>query len=192
MTEEMLELARRNAAEAGIANVEFLHGYLEDIPLPDDTVDVVISNCVINLAADTMRGLLVSLSAEPDFAEQVAEHLDQTDVQHILRSVLQRAAERDEINATRITPRVIALPMDLLRNEHLLRGAPVSDTAIVEIVDQILLPLLRPLTSPTVCPSGLLDRRDVELQHDFVAHQHPTGFQRGVPGDAEVLPVDRG
>jgi arsenite methyltransferase len=52
MTSEMLELARRNAAEAGVDNVEFLLGYLENIPLPDDSVDVVISNCVINLAAD--------------------------------------------------------------------------------------------------------------------------------------------
>ena len=52
MTDEMLELARRNAAEAGVSNVEFLKGYLEDIPLPDASVDVVISNCVINLAAD--------------------------------------------------------------------------------------------------------------------------------------------
>jgi ubiquinone/menaquinone biosynthesis C-methylase UbiE len=52
MTAPMLELARRNAAEAGVDNVEFLQGYLEDIPLPDASVDVVISNCVINLAAD--------------------------------------------------------------------------------------------------------------------------------------------
>ena len=52
MTDEMLELARANAAEAGVTNVEFVQGYLEDIPLPDASVDVVISNCVINLAAD--------------------------------------------------------------------------------------------------------------------------------------------
>jgi arsenite methyltransferase len=52
MTNEMLDLARANAADAGVDDVEFLHGYLEDIPLPDGTVDVVISNCVINLAAD--------------------------------------------------------------------------------------------------------------------------------------------
>ena len=50
MTDEMLELARRNAAEAGATNVEFLRGYIEDIPLPDNSVDVVISNCVINLS----------------------------------------------------------------------------------------------------------------------------------------------
>ena len=52
MTDEMLELARRNAAEAGATNVEFLKGTIESIPLDDASVDVVISNCVINLAAD--------------------------------------------------------------------------------------------------------------------------------------------
>ena len=52
MTDEMLELARANAREAGVENVEFLKGYLEDIPLEDETVDVVISNCVINLSGD--------------------------------------------------------------------------------------------------------------------------------------------
>lgn len=52
MTPEMLDLARRNAAAAGVDNVEFLEGYLEQVPLPDASVDVVISNCVINLAAD--------------------------------------------------------------------------------------------------------------------------------------------
>ena len=57
MTDEMLELARANAAEAGVTNVEFLKGYIEDIPLPDDSVDVVISNCVINLAGDKRKVL---------------------------------------------------------------------------------------------------------------------------------------
>jgi arsenite methyltransferase len=52
MTDEMLDLARANAAEAGVENVEFIKGYIEDIPLPEASVDVVISNCVINLAAD--------------------------------------------------------------------------------------------------------------------------------------------
>jgi SAM-dependent methyltransferase len=52
MTDEMLDLARRNAAEAQVHNVEFLRGIIEDIPLPDDLVDVVISNCVINLSTD--------------------------------------------------------------------------------------------------------------------------------------------
>jgi ubiquinone/menaquinone biosynthesis C-methylase UbiE len=52
MTDEMLALARRNAAEVGAVNVEFLKGHIEEIPLPDNSVDVIISNCVINLSAD--------------------------------------------------------------------------------------------------------------------------------------------
>ena len=52
MTDEMLDLARRNAADAGVANVEFLKGHIEEIPLPDASIDVVISNCVINLSTD--------------------------------------------------------------------------------------------------------------------------------------------
>lgn len=55
MTPEMLQLARANAAEAGAGNVEFLEGRLEAIPLPDASVDVVISNCVINLSPDKAR-----------------------------------------------------------------------------------------------------------------------------------------
>jgi arsenite methyltransferase len=52
MTDEMLELARSNAEKADATNAEFLKGYMEDIPLPDASVDVVISNCVINLSTD--------------------------------------------------------------------------------------------------------------------------------------------
>ena len=52
MTDEMLALAQRNAAEAGVANAIFLKGVIEEIPLPADSVDVVISNCVINLSVD--------------------------------------------------------------------------------------------------------------------------------------------
>jgi ubiquinone/menaquinone biosynthesis C-methylase UbiE len=52
MTDEMLALARENQRKAGIPNVEFLKGEIEDIPLPDNSVDVIISNCVINLSAD--------------------------------------------------------------------------------------------------------------------------------------------
>jgi SAM-dependent methyltransferase len=52
MTDDMLELARANQAQAGLDNVEFLRGQMEDIPLPDASVDVVISNCVINLSPD--------------------------------------------------------------------------------------------------------------------------------------------
>lgn len=57
MTDEMLELANRNKAEAGLDNVEFLKGEIENIPLPDESVDVIISNCVINLSTDKDRVL---------------------------------------------------------------------------------------------------------------------------------------
>jgi SAM-dependent methyltransferase len=61
MTDEMLSLARENQRKAGVANVEFLKGEIENIPLPDDSVDVVISNCVINLSADKDRVLREAL-----------------------------------------------------------------------------------------------------------------------------------
>ena len=57
MTDEMLALARKNQAESGLTNVEFLKGEIEAIPLPDASVDVIISNCVINLSADKDRVL---------------------------------------------------------------------------------------------------------------------------------------
>jgi SAM-dependent methyltransferase len=57
MTDEMLALATRNAAKAGAANVEFRKGHIEDIPLPDRTVDVIISNCVVNLSPDKSQVL---------------------------------------------------------------------------------------------------------------------------------------
>jgi ubiquinone/menaquinone biosynthesis C-methylase UbiE len=55
MTDEMLELARSNQREAGVENVEFVKGTIEEIPLPDDSIDVIISNCVINLSGDKPR-----------------------------------------------------------------------------------------------------------------------------------------
>jgi arsenite methyltransferase len=57
MTDEMLDLARANAAEAGVENVEFIQGYIEDIPLPEASVDVIVSNCVLNLSSDKPRVL---------------------------------------------------------------------------------------------------------------------------------------
>jgi ubiquinone/menaquinone biosynthesis C-methylase UbiE len=57
MTDDMLALARRNQREAGVSNVEFLKGQIEQIPLPQDAVDVIISNCVINLSGDKDRVL---------------------------------------------------------------------------------------------------------------------------------------
>ncbi len=61
MTDEMLALARENQRKAGVENVEFLKGEIENIPLPDNSVDVVISNCVINLSADKDKVLREAL-----------------------------------------------------------------------------------------------------------------------------------
>jgi arsenite methyltransferase len=61
MTDEMLELARENQHKAGVQNVEFLKGEIENIPLPDNSVNVIISNCVINLSADKDRVLRETL-----------------------------------------------------------------------------------------------------------------------------------
>jgi len=65
MTDEMLELARANAAEAGVENAEFVKGYLENMPLADESVDVVISNCVINLSADKPKTLREAARPSP-------------------------------------------------------------------------------------------------------------------------------
>jgi arsenite methyltransferase len=91
MTDEMLELARHNAREAGAPNVEFLKGEIEDVPLPDRSVDVVISNCVINLSADKARVLreaarvlrpggrfaVTDVIADPDMDEATRADMEQ-------------------------------------------------------------------------------------------------------------------
>ena len=91
MTDEMLDLARTNAAEAGVTNVEFLQGHIEQIPLPDDSVDAVISNCVINLSTDkasviaeTARVLrpggrfaVTDVIADPDMDEATRQDVEQ-------------------------------------------------------------------------------------------------------------------
>jgi arsenite methyltransferase len=91
MTEQMLDLARRNAAEAGLDNVEFLKGFIEEIPLPDASVDVVISNCVLNLSGDKPRVIreaarvlrpggrfaISDVLADPDMDESVRADMQQ-------------------------------------------------------------------------------------------------------------------
>jgi SAM-dependent methyltransferase len=111
MTDEMLELARANAQQAGLENVEFVKGYLEEMPLADGSVDVVISNCVINLSGDKPRVLreavrvlrpggrfaVSDVIADPDMDEQtradmaartgcVAGALTEEEFRHALQS----------------------------------------------------------------------------------------------------------
>jgi arsenite methyltransferase len=91
MTDEMLDLARANQRRAGIENVEWLRGTIEDIPLPDASVDIVISNCVINLSADKREVLreaarvlrpggrfaVTDVIADPEMAEATRRDMEQ-------------------------------------------------------------------------------------------------------------------
>jgi SAM-dependent methyltransferase len=91
MTDEMLDLARRNAAQAAVYNVEFLKGHIEEIPLPDNSVDIVISNCVINLSTDKAKVLrevarvlrpggrfaVTDVVADPDLDEATRQDMQQ-------------------------------------------------------------------------------------------------------------------
>jgi SAM-dependent methyltransferase len=91
MTDEMLELARRKQREAGVENVEFLKGAIEAVPLPENSVDVVISNCVINLSADKAavfreaarvlrpggRIAVTDIVADPDMDEATRKDMEQ-------------------------------------------------------------------------------------------------------------------
>jgi arsenite methyltransferase len=87
MTDEMLELARRNAVEAGVANVEFRKGYLEELPLPDASVDVVISNCVINLSGDKPKALAEAARVlRPGGRFAVSDVIADPDIDHAIRA----------------------------------------------------------------------------------------------------------
>jgi SAM-dependent methyltransferase len=91
MTDEMLDLARANADEAGVENVEFVRGYLEAIPLPAESVNVVISNCVINLAADKRQVLSEAARVlRPGGRFAVSDVIADPDIDEATRSDMQQ------------------------------------------------------------------------------------------------------
>ena len=115
MTDEMLELARRNARQAGVANAEFVKGYIERIPLPDASVDVVISNCVLNLSGDKAEvireaarvlkpgGLLLVVLPQKDATFDWRRPL--TPLSHMVSDYAQNVSEHDLTHL----PEVLAL-----------------------------------------------------------------------------------
>ncbi len=119
MTDEMLDLARRNVAEAGVDNVEFRKGYIEDLPLDDETVDVVISNCVVNLSVDKPKVLaeiarVLRPGGRVGISDIVAEdHLS-----------LEQRAERGSYVGC------IAGALSISEYEHGLRAAGLEDVSV--------------------------------------------------------------
>ena len=112
MTDEMLDLARRNAADAGATNVEFLQGHMEDIPLPDASVDVVISNCVINLSPDKpavfaeMHRVLAARWPDRDQRRRHRgpSHRRRASRARLLRRLHRRCAPRDRVRRRSCEP----------------------------------------------------------------------------------------
>jgi AcrR family transcriptional regulator len=92
---------------------------------------------------DTISGLMAETLRDPHLALRLQEHIAGSGLREVLVTVLERALARGEIRAEALTERVTTLPVDLLRHEFLVRGGPVSDAAIVEIIDDVFLPVVR-------------------------------------------------
>jgi AcrR family transcriptional regulator len=91
---------------------------------------------------EAIRGLLVDTTHAAELSGLLQAQVGRLTAQSRIAAILQRAADRGDIDAAVVTPRVVALPLDLLRNEVVVRGTPVPDAAVVGIIDEILLPLL--------------------------------------------------
>jgi ubiquinone/menaquinone biosynthesis C-methylase UbiE len=123
MTDEMLELARENQRKAGVSNVEFLKGEMEDIPLPDGTVDVIISNCVVNLSPDKDKVLAEAFRVlKPGGRIAIADIVVRGEVPDDLRRSLELwagcvagALEESDYRAKLVAAGFSAIEMETLR-----------------------------------------------------------------------------
>ncbi len=165
MTDEMLALANQNKRKAGVENVEFLKGEIEDIPLPDNSVDVIISNCVINLSADKDQVLreafrvlkpggrlavsdVVTRGAIPDEVRQnvllwvgcVAGALEESEYRAKLASA---GFEKIEIESTRVYRVEDA--------REFLSGQNIDVDAIAPLVDGKIMSAFVRAVKPTTC-----------------------------------------
>ncbi|WP_327070555.1 TetR/AcrR family transcriptional regulator C-terminal ligand-binding domain-containing protein [Kitasatospora sp. NBC_01250] len=91
---------------------------------------------------EVLRGLLGETPRDPELAALAWQQLEEIAPQSGLTTVLERAAERGEVDPRRLTRRALRLPLDLLRNEVLVNGTPVPGAVIDEIVDEVVLPLV--------------------------------------------------
>ncbi len=151
MTDEMLALARENQRTAGVDNVEFLKGEIEQIPLPDDSVDVIISNCVINLSGDKPKVLAEAFRVlKPGGRFAVSDIVRRRDVPEAIRrsielwagcvaGALSEAEYRDGLHGAGFAEVDIA-PTRIYHAEDaasLLSGAIESDDALAGLASQI-------------------------------------------------------
>jgi AcrR family transcriptional regulator len=143
-------LYRRWPSRAGLVLAAIRHNFPEPDELPN-TGDLrsdlfallrQIAHFLGDLPQDATNGLLTEALSDPQLWPLFHTHIAQSQYETAITTILDRAATRKEINRDRLTPRIRRMPLDLLRNEYLISG-PIADTTITEIVDDIILPLLR-------------------------------------------------
>lgn len=134
MTDEMLDLARRNASDAGVENVEFLKGRIEAIPLPDAAVDVVISNCVINLSPDK-RGVLqeVARVLRPGGRFAVSDVIADADMDEATRKDMEQwtGCVAGALTADQYTSLLNSVGLTAVQGEETHRVHPQAGSAII-------------------------------------------------------------
>jgi AcrR family transcriptional regulator len=142
-------LYRRWPGRAELVLATLSHRAPEDIVLPDNgdlRTDLVAAlrqlvHRLESVPGNALHGLLAETLRDPRLRARFRALVAARET--MLTPILDRAVERGEIDGRRLAPRIMTLPLDLLRNEYLLRGSPIDPAAVVEIVDTVTMPLLR-------------------------------------------------